>query len=64
MIGKQAEKGRDAAGADVKTADLYQKRMSEGWLALQSKRYDDAFRQAAVGNWIKTGQSGRRSPPN
>ena len=29
-------------------------------LAAQSKRYDDAFKQAAVANWIKTGQSGTK----
>ena len=28
--------------------------------AAQSKRYDDAFKQAAVANWIKTGQSGTK----
>lgn len=26
--------------------------------APQTKRYDEAFKQAAVANWIKTGQSG------
>ncbi len=26
----------------------------------QSKRYDAAFKQAAVANWIKTGQSGTK----
>ena len=26
--------------------------------APQTKRYDDAFKQAAVANWIKTGQPG------
>lgn len=29
-------------------------------LAAQRKRYDDAFKQAAVANWIKTGQSGTK----
>ena len=28
--------------------------------ASQSKRYDEAFKQAAVANWIKTGQSGTK----
>jgi transposase len=28
--------------------------------APQTKRYDDAFKQAAVANWIKTGQPGTR----
>jgi transposase len=28
--------------------------------APQTKRYDEAFKQAAVANWIKTGQSGTR----
>jgi transposase len=26
----------------------------------QARRYDEAFKQAAVANWIKTGQSGTR----
>ena len=26
----------------------------------QTKRYDEAFKQAAVANWIKTGQSGTK----
>ncbi|HEX5398836.1 MAG TPA: transposase [Verrucomicrobiae bacterium] len=29
-------------------------------IAPQTKRYDEAFKQAAVANWIKTGQSGTR----
>ena len=29
-------------------------------VAAQSKRYDDDFKQAAVANWIKTGQSGTK----
>jgi len=28
--------------------------------APQTKRYDEAFKQAAVANWIKTGQSGTK----
>ena len=28
--------------------------------AVPRKRYDDAFKQAAVANWIKTGQSGTK----
>ena len=28
--------------------------------APQRKRYDEAFKQAAVANWIKTGQSGTK----
>ena len=28
--------------------------------ATQTRRYDDAFKQAAVANWIKTGQSGTK----
>ncbi len=30
-------------------------------MAPQTKRYDAAFKQAAVAHWIKTGQSGTRS---
>lgn len=29
-------------------------------VAPQTKRYEEAFKQAAVANWIKTGQSGTR----
>ncbi len=28
--------------------------------AAQTKRYDEAFKQAAVANWIKAGQSGTK----
>ena len=37
-----------------------EKTMTAAGASPQTKRYDEAFKKAAVANWIKTGQSGTR----